>query len=223
MARQPFDDEEELNEVWQDTEDDDDDELVIPNCKEDSEPSEDEDEDENNAVDSYRRETRPSRMDITKNSKEDHRFPQRVTQKDMHDHVKQSYKYMIKMVVMPFTIIHNYPFKKRGSDSDIIDAKKSNVSEEVLLVFGKLMKWRGVMKDEYVGLPYMVGEALLVRPGRYDIGEVRRQYIALKVKRTYKVNRIKKRFVRALFASIKNEVRAPWPFEFVEKFPVRLD
>jgi hypothetical protein len=174
-------------------------------------------EDEGKAVDSYPREKRPARLDITKNSKEDHCFPARVTKKEAEDRLKKDYLYMQKMIVLPFVIMDGYPYKKKDSDSDIPDAKGKNVDKGPILVFGRLTKWKGVVNDEFKGIPYLIGEALYLKRGKYDIGDISRPHFALVIKKTYK--KIKKKTIRDLFDPIKNELREGKPFEIYKKFP----
>jgi chromatin segregation and condensation protein Rec8/ScpA/Scc1 (kleisin family) len=99
-------------------------------------------------------EKRPARLDITKNSEEDSRIPNRHTKGDLEDQVKKDYKYMKAkgyFMVQPFLIMDEYPFKTKNSDSDIPRSDGKNVEEDLVLVIGRLPKFKSI--EEFKGKP----------------------------------------------------------------------
>ena len=170
----------------------------------------------------YKRNNRPSSLDISKSSKENHKYPQRVTEKEALDHLRDVYRKMKKQQIWPFAVVFDYPFKKKSSDSDIVNEKETNANRGMLLVFGKLMKWKNVFKDEFAGLPYIKGEAVLIRRGKYDIGYLK-PHIALRVTDKRKGEKIKPIKLRDLFDPIKNELQNGKPFVNYKELPKRIE
>lgn len=164
-------------------------------------------------------EKRPARLDITKNSEEDSRIPNRHTRGDLEDQVKKDFRYMKGkgyFMVQPFLIMDEYPFKTKNSDSDIPRKDGKNVDEDIVLVIGRLPKFKSV--EEFKGKPYIRGEIMLVRPGLYDIGQLK-PHFALVIKKKYKVIKQAKIRVRDLFDVVKNELQNGKPFVLYKEFP----
>ena len=164
-------------------------------------------------------EKRPARLDITKNSEEDSRIPNRHTKADLEDQVKKDFRYMKGkgyFMVQPFLIMDEYPFKTKNSDSDIPRKDGKNVDEDIVLVIGRLPKFKSV--EEFKGKPYIRGEIMLVRPGLYDIGQLK-PHFALVIKKKYKVIKQAKIRVRDLFDVVKNELQNGKPFVVYKEFP----
>ncbi len=170
----------------------------------------------------FRHEKRPARLDITKNSNEDARHPERYTKKALEDQLKKDYRYMKGkgyIMVQPFLILDEYPFKVKSSDSDIVRSDGKNVEEDLVIVLGRLPKFKGT--EEFKGKPYIRGEIMFVRPGRYDIG-VLRPHFALVVKKKYKVIKQGKRRVKKLFDIVKNELQNGKPYMVYKEFPQKI-
>jgi hypothetical protein len=164
-------------------------------------------------------EKRPARLDITKNSEEDSRIPNRHTRGDLEDQVKKDFRYMKGkgyFMVQPFLIMDEYPFKTKNGDSDIPRKDGKNVDEDIVLVIGRLPKFKSV--EEFKGKPYIRGEIMLVRPGLYDIGQLK-PHFALVIKKKYKVIKQAKIRVRDLFDVVKNELQNGKPFVLYKEFP----
>ncbi len=164
-------------------------------------------------------EKRPARLDITKNSEEDSRIPNRHTKGDLEDQVKKDFRYMKGkgyFMVQPFLIMDEYPFKTKNGDSDIPHKDGKNVDEDIVLVIGRLPKFKSV--EEFKGKPYIRGEIMLVRPGLYDIGQLK-PHFALVIKKKYKVIKQAKIRVRDLFDVVKNELQNGKPFVLYKEFP----
>jgi len=164
-------------------------------------------------------EKRPARLDITKNSEEDSRLPNRHTKGDLEDQVKKDFRYMKGkgyFMVQPFLIMDEYPFKTKNSDSDIPRKDGKNVDEDLVLVIGRLPKFKST--EEFKGKPYIRGEIMLVRPGHYDIGQLK-PHFALVIKKKYKVIKQAKIRVRELFDVVKNELQNGKPFVLYKEFP----
>jgi|GEM_PF-6083202 len=158
-----------------------------------------------------------ARLDITKNSKEDHRTPMRFTKKEVEAQLKKDLKYFkdrckSKLVIKPFFVMEAYPYKKKSSDSDIMEDK--NVEEDYILVIGSLPKLRGT--EEFKGKAYVKGRLTYLPEGQYDQGYLKR-HLGLLIDKKYK--RIKKSTIRKLLAPIKNQLRGGWPFEIYKELP----
>jgi hypothetical protein len=167
-------------------------------------------------------EKRPARLDITKNSEEDSRIPNRHTKGDLEDQVKKDYKYMKAkgyFMVQPFLIMDEYPFKTKNSDSDIPRSDGKNVEEDLVLVIGRLPKFKSI--EEFKGKPYIRGEFMLIRPGLYDIGELK-PHFAIVIKKKYKVIKQAKIRIRELFDVVKNELQNGKPFVLYKAFPQKI-
>lgn len=171
----------------------------------------------------FKLEKRIARLDITKNSKEDHRTVMRYTKKELENQLKKDYLYMMGkkyMMIQPFTVMGDYPYKKKSSDSDILNDK--NVDEDYVIAIGRLPKWRGT--EEFRGKPYLLGELMYVRRGTYYVnGEVKEllPHFALIIKKKYKT--IKKKRVRDLFDPLKQRLQQGKPFEVYKEFPKILE
>lgn len=166
-----------------------------------------------------RLEKRPARLDITKNSEEDHRHLNRYTKKDLEEQVKKDYRYMRGkgyMMIQPFLILDEYPFKVKSSDSDVIRKDGKNVEEDIVLVIGRLPKLKGT--EEFKRKPYIRGEIMFIRPGHYDIGLLK-PHFALVIKKKYKVIKQAKIRIRDLFDIVKNELQNGKPFIVYKEFP----
>ena len=169
-----------------------------------------------------RLEKRIARLDITKNSEEDHRSLNRHTKSDLSEQVKKDYRYMkgkSYFMVQPFLILDEYPYKAKSSDSDIIRKDGKNVAEDIVLVIGRLPKLKGT--EEFKNKPYIRGEIMLIKAGNYDIGPLK-PHFALVVKKKYKVIKQGKIRVRDLFDSVKNELQNGKPFVVYKEFPKML-
>lgn len=169
-----------------------------------------------------RLEKRPARLDITKNSGEDARHPQRFTKKELEEQLKKDYRYMKGkgyFMVQPFLIIDEYPFKVKSSDSDIIRKDGKNVTEDLALVLGRLTKFKTT--EEFKGKPYIRGEIMLIRPGLYDIGQLK-PHFAVVIKKKYKVIRLAKLRIRNLFDIVKNELQNGKPVVIYKEFPKKI-
>ncbi len=167
-------------------------------------------------------EKRPARLDISKNSEEDSRHPNRHTKGDLEDQLKKDYRYMKGkgyFMIQPFLIMDEYPFKVKNSDSDIPRKDGKNVEEDLVLVLGRLPKFKSI--EEFKGKPYIRGEIMLIRPGMYDIGQLK-PHFALVVKKKYKVIKQAKIRIRDLFDIVKNELQNGKPFVVYKEFPKKL-
>ena len=112
----------------------------------------------------YKKENRKARLDITKNSNEDHRYIKRYTKKEIEDQLKKDYRYMLGkpyMLIQPLTILAEYPFKKKSSDSDI--PNEHNVDLDYIICIGKILKWRGT--EQFKGKPYRLGRIMYLKCG----------------------------------------------------------
>lgn len=163
-----------------------------------------------------------AREDITKNSSEDHRYVKRYTKKELEDQLVKDYKYLkdrckSKMVVKPFLIMKDYPFKKKSSDSDIPRADEKNVEYDYVLVIGRLPKLKGT--EQFKGKAYVRGLLAYIPQGNYDIGYQNR-HIGLVVKKKYKI--IKKSRIRNLLDPLKNMLRNGWNFTVYKEFPRKI-
>jgi len=167
-------------------------------------------------------ERRPARLDITKNSEEDSRIPNRHTKDDLEDQIKKDFRYMKGkgyFMIQPFLIMDEYPFKTKNSDSDIPRKDGKNVEEDLVLVIGRLPKFKSI--EEFKGKPYIRGEIMLVRPGLYDIGQLK-PHFALLIKKKYKVIKQAKIRIRELFEKVKNELQNGKPFIVYKEFPKKI-
>ncbi len=169
----------------------------------------------------FKHEKRKARLDITKNSSEDHRSVKRYTKKELNDQLVKDYRYMMGksyMMIQPVTIMADYPYKKKKSDSDIEDGKK-NVEEDYVLVIGKLQKWRGT--EQFRGKAYKLGHIMYVRKGDYwiDGKEIAVEpHFAIVLHKTYK--RIKSKRIRDLLSVLKHRLRTGKPFTIYKEFPM---
>lgn len=168
----------------------------------------------------YKREKRKARLDITKNSKSDHRNIQRYTKNELNEQLKRDYKFMLGkpyMVIQPVTIMAEYPYKKKKSDDD--EVKSYNTDLDYVLVIGKLLKWRST--EEFKGKPYKLGEIMYVKRGIYwvDGKELSMEpHFAIVINRSYK--RIKSKRIRDLLAPLKQRLRSGKPFSIYKEFPI---
>lgn len=168
----------------------------------------------------YKKEKRKARLDITKNSKSDHRDIKRYTKNELNDQLKRDYKFMLGkpyMVIQPLTIMAEYPYKKKKSDDDEI--KSYNTDLDYVLVIGKLLKWRST--EEFKGKPYKLGEIMYMKRGTYwvDGKELSMEpHFAIVINRSYK--RIKSKRIRDLLAPLKQRLRSGKPFSIYKDFPI---
>jgi hypothetical protein len=168
----------------------------------------------------YKREKRKARIDITKNSKEDHRYIKRYTKKEIDDQLKKDYKYSLGkpyMIIQPLTIIGDYPFKKKSGDSDI--PNEYNVELDYIICIGKILKWRGT--EQFKGKPYKLGEIMYMKRGDYWVNgkiETMDPHFAIVLKKSYK--RIKSKRIRDLFKPLKQRLRSGKPFGIYKDFPI---
>ncbi len=168
----------------------------------------------------FKHEKRKARLDITKNSKEDHRTIQRYTKKELQDQLIKDYRYMMGksyMMIQPVTIMADYPYKKKKSDSDIMN--DHNVDKDYVLVIGKLLKWRGT--EEFRGKPYKLGYIMYVRRGDYWVnGQIvsMEPHFAIVLHKSYK--RIKSKRIRDLLKPLKQRLRSGKPFTIYKEFPI---
>jgi len=168
----------------------------------------------------FKKENRKARLDITKNSSEDHRYVKRYTKKELNDQLKKDYRYMKGkryMMIQPVTIMAKYPYKKKKSDSDI--PKESNTELDYVLVIGKLPKWRGT--EQFRGKPYKLGHIMYVRRGEYWVnGEVvpMKPHFAITIRKSKK--RIKSKRIRDMLAPLKQRLRTGKPFTIYKEFPI---
>lgn len=167
-------------------------------------------------------EKRKARLDITKNSKEDHRTIVRFTKTELAEQIRDDYKYMLgksKMVIQPLTVIGGYPFKKKKSDSDIIREDGKNVDYGYAMVIGKLLKWRNT--DEFRKKPYRLGKIMYVRRGVYWVnGKTMslQPHFAIIIHKSNK--RIKSKRIRDLLDPVKQRLRPGKPYSFYKEFPI---
>lgn len=167
----------------------------------------------------YKREKRKARTDITKNSKEDHRIIHRYTKNELKEQLKRDYKYMLGkpyMMIQPVTIMADYPYKKKKSDSDKVHSY--NTDYDYVLVIGKLLKWRST--EEFKGKPYKLGEIMYVKRGTYWVEGKQldlQPHFAIVIDRSYK--RIKSKRIRDLLAPLKQRPRSGKPFSIYKEFP----
>lgn len=171
----------------------------------------------------YKKEKRKARLDITKNSKEDHRNIKRYTKSELNDQLKRDYKYMLSkpyMMIQPVTIMADYPYKKKKSDDDEI--KSYNTDLDYVLVIGKLLKWRST--EEFKGKPYKLGEIMYVKRGVYWVEGKQmamEPHFAIVLNRSYK--RIKSKRIRDLLAPLKQRLRSGKPFSIYKEFPIIIE
>lgn len=170
----------------------------------------------------YKKEKRKAKLDITKNSKDDHRNVKRYTKSELNEQLKRDYKYMLSkpyMVIQPVAILADYPYKKKKSNSDAIESY--NVEYDYALVIGKLLKWRGT--EQFRKKPYRLGEIMYMRRGVYWVNgtEVRMEpHFAIVLHRSYK--RIKSKRIRDMLAPLKQRLRTGKPFSIYKEFPVLI-
>lgn len=169
------------------------------------------------------RDNKKARLDITKNSKEDHRYVQRYTKKELETQLKKDLKYFkdrckSRLIIKPVLIMADYPYKKKSSDSDIPQGDK-NVERDYVLVIGRLPKFKGT--EQFKRKSYIKGHITYLPSGKYDQGELIRHF-GLIIK-TKKYKRIKKRTIRDLFRPLKNSLRNNWPFTIYKEFPRKID
>ncbi len=168
----------------------------------------------------YKKENRKARLDITKNSKEDHRYIKRYTKKEIEDQLKKDYRYMLGkpyMVIQPLTILAEYPFKKKSSDADI--PNKDNVDLDYVICIGKILKWRGT--EQFKGKPYRLGRIMYLRRGDYWVnGKIQTfdPHFAIVLSKSYK--RIKSKRIRDLLLPLKQRLRSGKPFGIYKEFPI---
>lgn len=168
----------------------------------------------------FKKDPRKAKLDITKNSKEDHRTIMRFTKSEIQDQLKRDYKYMLSkpyMMIRPVTIMADYPYKKKKSDSDIMNDK--NVDEDYVMVIGKILKWRGT--EEFKGKPYKLGYIMYVKRGEYWVnGKIMKldPHFAIVLKKSYK--RIKPKRIRDLLSPLKQKLRNGKPFGIYKDFPI---
>ncbi len=168
----------------------------------------------------FKHEKRKARLDITKNSSEDHRTVKRYTKKEINDQLIKDYRYMMAkgyMMIQPVTVMEKYPYKKKKSNSDIIKAR--NVDEDYVLVIGKLQKWRGT--EEFKGKAYKLGSIMYVRKGDYWVnGKIMAMapHFAIVIHKSYK--RIKSKRIRDCLAPLKQRLRTGKPFSIYKEFPI---
>lgn len=229
------DDNDDLESFLEDDENDDDDLAAF---LEDEDEDDDEDDDDDTAEDDFgdlanfipskkpqpllpfKKDPRKAKLDITKNSKEDHRTIMRYTKKEVEDQLKRDYKYMLSkpyMMIRPVTIMADYPYKKKSSDSDIMNDK--NIDEDYVIVIGKILKWRGT--EEFKGKPYKLGHIMYVKRGEYWVnGKIMKldPHFAIVLKKSYK--RIKSKRIRDLFKPLKQRLRTGKPFGIYKDFPI---
>lgn len=171
----------------------------------------------------YKREKRKARLDITKNSKEDHRNIKRYTKSELNEQLKKDYKYMLSkpyMMIQPVTIMADYPYKKKKSDDD--DMKSYNTDLDYVLVIGKLLKWRST--EEFKGKPYKLGEIMYVKRGVYWVEGKQmamEPHFAIVLNRSYK--RIKSKRIRDMLAPLKQRLRSGKPFSIYKEFPIIIE
>lgn len=175
----------------------------------------------------YRLEKRPARLDITKSSKEDHRWPMRFTKRELEDQLDRDYKYAKQksfMMIQPFMVMLDYPYKKNKSDSDVPDKDGKNVDVAPMLVIGRLPRFKSV--EEYKNeKSYVMGEIMYVRRGLYYVPESGetvslKPHFAMVIRKRRERKKIKPIDVRELFDPIKNELQNGKPFVVYKELPI---
>jgi hypothetical protein len=171
----------------------------------------------------YKKEKRKAKLDVTKSSKDDHRNIKRYTKSELDGQLKRDYKYMLGkpyMVIQPVTIIADYPYKKKKSNSDSIESY--NVEYDYALVIGKLLKWRST--EEFKRKPYKLGEIMYMKRGVYWVNGTQMRmepHFAIVLHRSYK--RIKSKRIRDMLAPLKQRLRAGKPFSIYKEFPILIE
>jgi len=171
----------------------------------------------------YKKEKRKAKLDVTKSSKEDHRNVKRYTKSELDEQLKRDYKYMLGkpyMVIQPVTIMADYPYKKKKSNSDAIES--FNVEYDYALVIGKLLKWRST--EQFTRKPYKLGEIMYMKRGVYWVNgtQIRMEpHFAIVLNRSYK--RIKTKRIRDMLAPLKQRLRAGKPFSIYKEFPILVE
>lgn len=171
----------------------------------------------------YKREKRKAKLDITKSSKDDHRKVKRYTKSELDEQLKRDYKYMLGkpyMVIQPVTIMADYPYKKKKSNSDSIESY--NVEYDYVLVIGKLLKWRST--EEFKRKPYKLGEIMYMKRGVYWVNGTQismNPHFAIVLHRSYK--RIKSKRIRDMLAPLKQRLRPGKPFSIYKEFPILVE
>lgn len=159
-----------------------------------------------------------ARVDIVKNSREDKSALERWTRSDYVAQFRKDFMSIRSGSEVPFYFIRDYPFKKRSSDSDIIQDDGSNVDEGSILIFGKLRTWRSD-KEKFRPSPMMWGICKYIKAGVYLEGEFG-GHLGFIPKRRYKA--ISERFVREALDPIANYLKDSKTFVFYETFPSLL-
>ncbi|CAA6821732.1 MAG: Unknown protein [uncultured Aureispira sp.] len=171
----------------------------------------------------YKKEKRKAKLDVTKSSKEDHRNVKRYTKSELDEQLKRDYKYMLGkpyMVIQPVTIMADYPYKKKKSNSDAIESY--NVEYDYALVIGKLLKWRST--EQFTRKPYKLGEIMYMKRGVYWVNGTQMRmepHFAIVLHRSYK--RIKTKRIRDMLAPLKQRLRTGKPFSIYKEFPILIE
>lgn len=169
-----------------------------------------------------RLEKRLARLDITKNSEEDHRRVNRHSKKELEEQIKRDYIYMKGknyMMIQPFLIMDEYPFKTKNSDSDVIRPDGKNVEEDLVLVIGRLAKFKST--EEFKGKPFIRGEIAYISGGNYDIGLLK-PHFAVVIRKKFKVIKQHKIRIRELFDVVRNEMQNGKPVVVYKEFPRKI-
>lgn len=167
----------------------------------------------------YKKEKRKARLDITKKTN----TLKRYTKNELREQLKRDYKYSLGksyMMIQPVTIMKDYPYKKKKSDSDEI--KDYNTEYDYAMVIGKLLKWRST--EEFRGKAYKLGEIMYMKRGVYWVNGTQmlmQPHYAIVINRSYK--RIKSKRIRDLLAPLKQRLRAGKPFSIYKEFPIIVE
>lgn len=167
----------------------------------------------------YKKEKRKARLDITKKTN----TLKRYTKTELREQLKRDYKYALGksyMMIQPVTIMKDYPYKKKKSDSD--EVKDYNTDYDYVMVIGKLLKWRST--EEFRGKAYKLGEIMYMKRGVYWVNGTQmlmKPHYAIVINRSYK--RIKSKRIRDLLAPLKQRLRAGKPFSIYKEFPIIVE
>lgn len=172
----------------------------------------------------YKYEKRLARLDITQNSKTDHRSPKRYTIKELQTQIKKDYKYMkgkSYFMIQPFIMMVDYPYKKSSKDSDTVTT--SNVIYDYAFVIGRLRRWNST--EEYKNKKsYIMGDVMLVKKGYYYVDgktepELLLPHFALVFKKKREKKKIKSKRFRDVLVPLKQVLRSGKPYGIYKEFP----
>lgn len=172
----------------------------------------------------YKYEKRPARLDITQNSKTDHRVPRRYTVKELQMQLKRDYKYMKGkgyFMIQPFMMMMDYPYKKQSKDADEVNA--DNAIYDYAFVIGRLRRWNST--EEFKNKKsYIMGDVMYVKKGYYYVDgktepELLLPHLALVFRKKREKKTIKNKRFRDVLEPLKQVLRSGKPHGIYKDFP----